>query len=128
MQAAIEGAALVIHAAGPFQRKGSCTVLEACIDLKVPYVDVCDDHEYTEATKALHKKAADAGVPCITSAGIYPGMSCSLSKHLMQVTAICQGRRGCWAFGKLSTAIRATLQNSHCLHVALAVPTHAWKY
>ena len=49
----------------------------------MPYVDVCDDHEYTESTKALHHKAVDAGVPCITSAGIYPGRHWSL--HLLSV-------------------------------------------
>ena len=78
LQAALQDADLCIHAAGPFQRKGSCAVLEAAIELRVPYVDVCDDVEYTEETKKLHQRAVDAGVPCITSAGIYPGEHCSL--------------------------------------------------
>lgn len=78
-QAAISGAELVVHAAGPFQRKGNCAVLEAAIDLRVPYVDVCDDSEYAEQTKSLHQRAAEAGVPCITSAGIYPGGCCNMS-------------------------------------------------
>ena len=73
LQAAISGADLVIHAAGPFQRKKSWAVLEAAIELKVPYVDVCDDEDYAYQAKEYHQKAVDAGVPCIISAGIYPG-------------------------------------------------------
>ena len=61
-------------------------MLEAAIELGVPYVDVCDDHEYSETTKALHHKAVDAGVPCITSAGIYPGQQLSLQlSSLLQI-------------------------------------------
>ena len=32
------GADLVVHTAGPFQRKNCCAVLEAAIDTKVPYL------------------------------------------------------------------------------------------
>lgn len=83
VKAAIQGADLVIHAAGPFQRKGTCTVLQAAIELRTPYMDVCDDVEYTEQTKLLHQKAVDAGVPCITSAGIYPGVSNLMAAHMV---------------------------------------------
>lgn len=37
---------LVIHAAGPFQRTEGCPVLEAAIDTKTNYMDVCDDPDY----------------------------------------------------------------------------------
>lgn len=47
-QAALEGADLVIHTAGPFQRCRHHNVLEAAIAAKVPYIDVCDDTEYSE--------------------------------------------------------------------------------
>lgn len=39
----------------------------------VPYLDVCDDTDYSQRAKALHERAAAAGVPAITTAGIYPG-------------------------------------------------------
>jgi Saccharopine dehydrogenase NADP binding domain len=38
LQAALRGADLVVHAAGPFQRKTTCAVLEAAIAARVPYV------------------------------------------------------------------------------------------
>lgn len=44
----------------------------------VPYMDVCDDTAYSQRAKALHQRAADAGVPAITTTGIYPGACCLL--------------------------------------------------
>ena len=75
-QAALSGADLVLHTAGPFQRKNSQLVLETAIAMGVPYVDVCDDAEYAQACKRLHQRAVDAKVPAITTAGIYPGEQC----------------------------------------------------
>lgn len=40
LAAALRGADLVIHAAGPFQRRSDCNVLEAAIAAGVPYLDV----------------------------------------------------------------------------------------
>ena len=74
LQAALSGADLVLHAAGPFQRKGSRLVLETAIALGIPYVDVCDDAEYAQSCKELHQQAVSAGVPAIISSGIYPGV------------------------------------------------------
>ena len=83
--AALKGADLVIHTAGPFQRKPSCAVLEACIAAGVPYLDVCDDTEYSQRAKALHTKAQAAGVPAITTAGIYPGVSNVMAAHMISM-------------------------------------------
>ena len=47
-QAALANADLVIHAAGPFQRSTNHAVLEQAIRSRVPYLDVCDDLEYSE--------------------------------------------------------------------------------
>jgi saccharopine dehydrogenase-like NADP-dependent oxidoreductase len=47
-QAAIGGADLVVHTAGPFQRSQNFNVIEAAVALKVPYIDVCDDTAYSE--------------------------------------------------------------------------------
>ena len=48
MQAAIKGADLVIHAAGPFQRTDNHSVLEAAIKTGTPYIDVSDATTYSE--------------------------------------------------------------------------------
>lgn len=42
-------------------------------------MDVCDDTAYSQRAKALHQRAADAGVPAITTTGIYPGALCCLA-------------------------------------------------
>jgi hypothetical protein len=75
----------VIHAAGPFQRRPRCDVLEAAIAAGVPYLDVCDDTDYSQRAKALSAKAAAAGLPAITSAGIYPGVSNVMAAHLIAI-------------------------------------------
>lgn len=59
-------------------------------------MDVCDDTQYSQRAKALHSKALAAGVPAITSTGIYPGVSNVMAAHL-----IAMGRKEYtkdWAF------------------------------
>ncbi|PRW58282.1 saccharopine dehydrogenase [Chlorella sorokiniana] len=85
LAAALKGADLVIHTAGPFQRRSDCNVLEAAIAAGVPYMDVCDDTAYSQRAKALHQRAADAGVPAITTTGIYPGVSNVMAAHMIAI-------------------------------------------
>ena len=59
----------------PFQRKERCAVLEAALAARVAYMDVCDDADYSQRARGYHQQAVDAGVPAITTAGIYPGVS-----------------------------------------------------
>jgi len=42
---------------------------------QTPYIDVCDDTDYSWRAKGFHEQANAAGVPAITTAGIYPGVS-----------------------------------------------------
>ncbi|KAL3138840.1 hypothetical protein ABBQ32_005673 [Trebouxia sp. C0010 RCD-2024] len=80
----MEGCDMVLHTAGPFQRKKECLVLEAAIQAKIPYLDVCDDNDYAARAKAdYHEKARAAGVPAITSGGIYPGVSNVMAAHMV---------------------------------------------
>ncbi len=47
-------------------------------------VDVCDDNDYAARAKAdYHEKAKAAGVPAITSGGIYPGVSNVMAAHMV---------------------------------------------
>ena len=69
LEAALNAVDLVVHAAGPFQRKDTCRVLEAAIATKTPYMDVCDDTEHSQRLRAYSDQAKAAGVPCITTAG-----------------------------------------------------------
>ncbi|KAL3769842.1 hypothetical protein ACHAW5_000714 [Stephanodiscus triporus] len=67
---------LVVHTAGPFQGRRSPNLLSSCIDMSIPYVDVCDEWELAESSKLeYHARAMEANVPCVVSAGIWPGVS-----------------------------------------------------
>ncbi|KAM0951054.1 putative saccharopine dehydrogenase, NADP binding domain, NAD(P)-binding domain superfamily [Dioscorea sansibarensis] len=84
LEAAMEGVDLVVHAAGPFQQAEKCNVLEAAISTKTAYLDVCDDTEYAWRAKSFHKKAVSAGIPAITTGGIYPGVSNVMAAELVR--------------------------------------------
>ncbi|KAG2558555.1 uncharacterized protein LOC120685336 [Panicum virgatum] len=83
LEAALYGADLVVHAAGPFQREDKCTVLEAAISTKTPYIDVCDDADYSWRAKGFHEQAKASGVPAIITAGICPGVSNVMAAELV---------------------------------------------
>lgn len=84
---ALRGFDLVIHAAGPFQRRPQCDVLEAALQAGVRlYVDVCDDTEYARNARGLHARAQAAGLRGITGAGIFPGVS-----NIMALEMVRQG-------------------------------------
>ncbi|GFR50296.1 hypothetical protein Agub_g12486 [Astrephomene gubernaculifera] len=77
---------LVIHTAGPFQRSANYSVLQAALDRRTAYIDVCDDTHYAEGAKATYSApAAAAGVPAIISAGIYPGTSNVMAAHIISI-------------------------------------------
>lgn len=69
LRAAFQGADLVVHAAGPFQRKMTCDVLEVALATGTPYMDICDDADYSQRARQYHRQAVSAGVPAITTAG-----------------------------------------------------------
>ncbi|KAG2486380.1 hypothetical protein HYH03_014960 [Edaphochlamys debaryana] len=79
-------ASLVIHTAGPFQRTRNYAVLEAALEARTPYIDVCDDTPFAEGAKAAYMdRAKAAGVPCLVSAGIYPGTSNVMAAHIVSI-------------------------------------------
>eukprot|EP00527_Entomoneis_sp_CCMP2396_P005670 CAMPEP_0198149274 /NCGR_PEP_ID=MMETSP1443-20131203/45822_1 /TAXON_ID=186043 /ORGANISM="Entomoneis sp., Strain CCMP2396" /LENGTH=449 /DNA_ID=CAMNT_0043814257 /DNA_START=59 /DNA_END=1405 /DNA_ORIENTATION=- len=77
---------LVIHTAGPFQGKVKVPngVLDACVEMAVPYIDVCDDYCTASAAKTKYMdKAKNNGTPCILSTGCWPGVSSLMAKQLV---------------------------------------------
>lgn len=82
---AAAGFDLTIHAAGPFQRRDNVAALIGCIAASTPYLDVCDDQAHSVLTKGMHEQAVAAGVPCITTAGIYPGVSNVMAAHMISL-------------------------------------------
>ncbi|KAF7113389.1 hypothetical protein RHSIM_RhsimUnG0131400 [Rhododendron simsii] len=75
LEATLRDVDLVVHSAGPFQQAEKCTVLEAAIQTKTAYMDVCDDTSYAFRAKSYMSKALAANIPAITTGGIYPGVS-----------------------------------------------------
>ncbi|KAL5766471.1 hypothetical protein ACOSP7_017088 [Xanthoceras sorbifolium] len=84
LETALKDVDLVVHAAGPFQQTQKCTVLEAAIETKTAYLDVCDDTSYAFRAKSLKNKAIAANIPAITTGGIYPGVSNVMAVELVR--------------------------------------------
>lgn len=80
---AIRGADLVIHTAGPFQGRTIPQVLDAALECGVAYVDVCDETELVRDVKGpkYDGRAREVGVPCVVSAGIWPGISAMMARE-----------------------------------------------
>ncbi|KAL9169183.1 hypothetical protein ABFS82_04G063700 [Erythranthe guttata] len=74
LHAAMTDVDVVVHAAGPFEY-ADCNVLEAAIQTKTAYIDVCDHEGYSRRAKSYKNKAMAAGVPAITNGGFNPGVS-----------------------------------------------------
>ncbi len=68
------GADLLVNTAGPFFRLG-VPVLEAAIDTRTHYVDICDDWEPTLEMLRRDEQARAAGVTAVVGAGASPGSS-----------------------------------------------------
>lgn len=73
---AVQAHDIVIHTAGPFQRKNEPDrVLRASMAAKVPYMDICDALDHSVVCKKLHDSASERGYRALISTGIYPGLS-----------------------------------------------------
>ncbi|CAJ2679745.1 unnamed protein product [Trifolium pratense] len=85
LETALKGVDLVVHAAGPFQQTEKCSVLEAAINTKTAYIDVCDDTDYSRRAKSFMSRALAANIPALTTTGIYPGVSNVMAAELVRV-------------------------------------------
>lgn len=72
---------LVIDAAGPFQ-SGGYIVPEACIAMRIPYLDLADARDFVSGIGALDTSAREAGVPIIAGASSVPALSGAVARHL----------------------------------------------
>lgn len=68
------GAALVANFAGPYYRTGTA-VLDACIEARCDYLDICDDADATLAMLERHDEAAAAGIRALIGMGSSPGVT-----------------------------------------------------
>lgn len=74
---------LVIDAAGPFQDSGY-TVPEACIAMRIPYLDLADARGFVTGISGLDKAAKMAGIAVITGASSEPALSGAVARKLAE--------------------------------------------
>jgi hypothetical protein len=74
---------LVIDAAGPFQGSGY-TVPEACVAMRIPYLDLADARGFVAGIDGLDKAAKAAGIAVITGASSEPALSGAVARKLAE--------------------------------------------
>lgn len=74
---------LVIDAAGPFQGSGYI-VPEACLAMRIPYLDLADARDFVTGIGTLDKEARAAGVTIVSGASSVPALSGAVVRHLAQ--------------------------------------------
>ena len=74
---------LVIDAAGPFQASGT-TVIEACIAMRIPYLDLADARGFVTGIARFDAEARSAGVAITSGASSVPALSGAVARHLAQ--------------------------------------------
>jgi len=74
---------LVIDAAGPFQASGY-TVPEACIAMRIPYLDLADARDFVTGIATLDKAAKAAGVAVISGASSVPALAGAIIRRLAE--------------------------------------------
>jgi len=94
LERAMNGVDVVINTTGPFF-KLAVPILEAAIETKTHYLDICDDWEPTEKMFLLNDKAKVAGITAIIGLGASPGITNMLGliamKELDQVSKVYTG-------------------------------------
>ncbi|KUH85552.1 saccharopine dehydrogenase NADP-binding domain-containing protein [Mycobacterium sp. GA-1999] len=121
---AIEGAALVVLGAGPYNRTAG-PVMEACLAAKVPYLDFDDDIESTLHALSLDDDARAAGVPMYIGCGASPGITNVLVADATDELDTVENIDVYWVVGDERGSIgRAVLD--HMLRVA-AGPCMTWE-
>jgi hypothetical protein len=79
----INATRVVINCTGPFQ-SASPSLLRACIEKRVDYVDVADDRAFVEACYALRGPIEKAGIRTLIGCSVVPGLSTLLCAMLRE--------------------------------------------
>jgi hypothetical protein len=72
---------LVIDAAGPFQASGTM-VIEACIAMRIPYLDLADARDFVTGIARFDAEARAAGVAVVSGASSAPSLSGAIVREL----------------------------------------------
>ena len=87
LRQALQGAALVLHAAGPFIHT-SAPMVEACLDVRASYLDITGEIPVFEANFARDAAARERGVALISGVGFDVVPSDCLAVHVARKLAV----------------------------------------
>ena len=98
LREAIDGAALVVLGAGPYNRTAE-PVMAACIEKRVPYLDLDDDEASTRVALSLDAQAKAAGVPIFICCGASPGLTNVMAADAARDMDVVERIDICWVTG-----------------------------
>ncbi|TWB69279.1 saccharopine dehydrogenase-like NADP-dependent oxidoreductase [Nitrospirillum amazonense] len=77
---------LVIDATGPFQVYGDAPyrVVQACLDLGLPYLDLADGADFVMGIQAFDGAARARGIPVLSGVSSFPVLTAAAARHLTQ--------------------------------------------
>ena len=78
----VPDARLIVNTAGPFTRLAG-DLIQACLDARIPYVDIANEHTAIGYLLGLHQRAAAHGTVLVTGAGFGPAVTEALVLGLM---------------------------------------------
>ncbi|MFD0149562.1 saccharopine dehydrogenase family protein [Streptomyces sp. NPDC055721] len=125
LRTAIDGAALVVLAAGPYIRTAE-PVMEACIEKRVPYLDLDDDEASTRAALELDAQAKAAGVPIFVCCGASPGLTNVMAADAARDMDTVERIEVCWATGDEGPVPFGRAVLDHAIR-GFAGPCHTWE-
>lgn len=125
LRAAIEGASLVVLGAGPYNRTAE-PVMEACLELRVPYLDLDDDEASTRAALALDTRAREVGVPIFVGCGASPGFTNVMAADAARDMDVVERIDVCWATGDEGPVAFGRAVLDHAIR-GFAGPCHTWE-
>jgi short subunit dehydrogenase-like uncharacterized protein len=75
----IDGASIAILCGGPFQRM-PFSLLRACIEKKISYIDIADDRSFVDGAHKLAADAQQAGIAAFIGCSVVPGLTSLLTQ------------------------------------------------
>ncbi len=81
---------LLVDASGPFQQYGTApySVVEACIDARVDYLDFADGADFVRGISDYDKAAKDAGVCLLSGVSSFPVLTAAVLREFSKVMEI----------------------------------------
>lgn len=118
----LSGCSVILNLAGPFFT-GSDRAARAALAHGVPYIDIADDAETTQAILDLDGEASRHGIPLLTGAGLSPGVSNWMAGRLLAENPEADEIQVVWVVHEPDPGGLAPLR--HMLHMAVT-PCPVW--